>query len=87
MSQSPIMTALELLKAGDLRAGPQMDSAHQICQEHEGTQLFDWTHALVHRIEGDDGNAAYWYRQAGKIRHAGSAQEEWDIIAAAAKAS
>ncbi|MFS4491469.1 hypothetical protein [Maribacter sp. 2308TA10-17] len=25
-----------------------------------------WVHAYLHRKEGDDWNAGYWYRQAGK---------------------
>ena len=57
-----------------------MDNAHQICQEHEGAHLFDWVHALIHRIEGDDANAGYWYQRAGKTPHSGSIQEEWQII-------
>jgi len=57
-----------------------MENAHQICQTHEGAPLFDWVHALVHRIEGDDANAGYWYRRAGKTRHLGSAEEEWQAI-------
>ena len=23
-----------------------------------------WVHAYLHRVEGDDGNARYWYTQA-----------------------
>jgi len=37
-------------------------------------------HALVHWIEGDDENTAYWYRRADKTRHSGSIEEEWQII-------
>jgi hypothetical protein len=25
-----------------------------------------WVHAYLHRKEGDQGNAAHWYRRAGK---------------------
>ena len=80
MSQAQLRTALELLKTGNFRPGEDWKRAHQICQMHEGTPLFDWVHALVHRIEGDDANAAYWYRRAGKARHLGSVEEEWQII-------
>ena len=62
------------------------EKAHEICQSHEGEAMFDWIHALVHRIEGDDGNAAYWYRRAGKTRSARPVDGEWmDIRTAAAK--
>lgn len=62
-----------------------MDQAHRIAQAHEGEQLFDWLHALVHRIEGDDANAGYWYRRAAKSRHPGAVEEEWRIIRTAVK--
>ncbi|WMS40910.1 hypothetical protein RDV64_12480 [Acuticoccus sp. MNP-M23] len=84
MPQDQFLHALALLRAGDLQQGPEMDKAHQICQAHEGSPLFDWVHALVHRIEGDDANAGYWYRRAGKTRHSGSVEEEWSIIRTAA---
>ena len=80
MSRELLVKSLEMLKAGNLQPGPEMDQAHEICQTHEGTPAFDWIHALVHRIEGDDGNAAYWYRRAGRQRHPGSVEEEWEIL-------
>jgi hypothetical protein len=80
MTQSDILEALNLLKAGEFRRGKDLDAAHEICQRHEGDPVFDWLHALVHRIEGDHGNAAYWYRRASRSRHPGSAEEEWQEI-------
>lgn len=80
MAQAQLLQSLDLLKTGNLRPGDEMDRAHQICQDHEGSPLFDWIHALVHRIEGDDGNAAYWYRRAGRSRHPGPVEEEWQTI-------
>ncbi|MEM8664005.1 MAG: hypothetical protein AAGF49_07755 [Pseudomonadota bacterium] len=87
MSQAQAHTALDLLKSGKLQPGPEMEKAHQICQAHEGSAVFDWIHALVHRIEGDDANAGYWYRRAGKTRHPGSVDEEWALIHAQADRS
>jgi len=40
--------------------------AHALVQEHEGERDCDWVHAHLHRWEGDAGNAAYWYRRAGR---------------------
>lgn len=80
MSQTQILQSLDLLRQGGFRQSPEMDQAHDICQAHEGTAMFDWIHALVHRIEGDDGNAAYWYRRAGRTRHPGPIEEEWQIV-------
>jgi hypothetical protein len=42
-----------------------------------------WVHAYLHRVEGDLGNARYWYRQAGRSPAAGALDAEWDAIAAA----
>jgi hypothetical protein len=37
----------------------------------------------LHRVEGDLGNAGYWYRQAGQPAAKDSLQAEWQRIAAA----
>jgi len=76
MSDDTALTALEHLEAGGCGLGPELDAAHEICQRHEGERDFDWVHAIVHRIEGDDANAAYWYRRAGQPRHTGTVAEE-----------
>lgn len=80
MSDADIQTALDHLKTGEFKPGKDMEAAHEICQRHEGQAVFDWLHALVHRIEGDDANADYWYRRAGQARHPGSAEDEWHAI-------
>lgn len=80
MSKELLVKSLDLLKAGHFKIGPEFEQAHEICQKHEGDPAFDWIHALIHRIEGDDGNAAYWYRRAGKSRNPGTVAEEWQTI-------
>ncbi len=72
--------ALALLKSDNFRPRSGWEKAHQICQSNEGDQLSDWIHALIHRIEGDDANAGYWYRRACKARHLGTIEEEWALI-------
>jgi hypothetical protein len=42
-----------------------------------------WVHAYLHRVEGDLGNAGYWYRQAGKPVASGSLEAEWEQICSA----
>ncbi|MFK7980652.1 MAG: hypothetical protein AB8G86_11765 [Saprospiraceae bacterium] len=37
----------------------------------------NWVHAYLHRKEGDDWNANYWYRRAGKTMPTLSLAEEW----------
>ncbi|MEY9224114.1 aspartyl-tRNA(Asn)/glutamyl-tRNA(Gln) amidotransferase subunit B [Bradyrhizobium ottawaense] len=39
------------------------DRAHKIVQDEQGRDAA-WVHAYLHRVEGDLGNAGYWYRQA-----------------------
>jgi hypothetical protein len=42
-------------------------------------------HGYLHRVEGDEGNAAYWYRRAGKSLPANSLPEEFDRLYELAK--
>ena len=42
------------------------DAAHEIAQSNEGDPDHDLLHAMVHRREGDHGNAGYWFSGAGK---------------------
>jgi len=37
-------------------------------------------HAYLHRKEGDQGNAAYWYRRAGIPQAQLSLQKEWELL-------
>jgi hypothetical protein len=41
-----------------------LDESHTICQSIETPSGSYW-HAILHRREGDFGNAKYWYAQAG----------------------
>jgi hypothetical protein len=52
------------------------DLAHKIAQDISGPEGA-WVHAYLHRREGDESNAAYWYRQAGKPIMRGSLDDEW----------
>jgi hypothetical protein len=38
--------------------------AHESAQQDEGSEG-SWVHAYLHRKEGDEDNAAYWYSRAG----------------------
>ena len=58
------------------------DGAHRLVQD-ESSNDAAWVHAYLHRVEGDLGNAGYWYRRAGKPVAKGSLDEEWGAIAAA----
>ena len=67
---SPALKALWLDGKGD------WDGAHHAAQADEGGDG-DWVHAYLHRKEGDAGNAAYWYRRAGRPACLGPLDEEW----------
>jgi hypothetical protein len=54
-----LASALEALAAGDWHG------AHSIVQDDPSPESA-WIHAHLHRIEGDEANARYWYRRAGK---------------------
>ncbi len=56
--------------------------AHEIVQDEEGVDAA-WVHAYLHRVEGDLGNAGYWYRRAGKPVASGSVGAEWDSVVSA----
>jgi hypothetical protein len=58
------------------------DEAHKLVQD-EATTDAAWVHAYLHRVEGDLGNAAYWYRQAKKPVAADPLNTEWERITAA----
>ena len=79
---APPFQALWWLKKGGLETGPEWAKAHELAQGGEGDRLHDLVHALVHWIEGDDGNAAYWYRRSGAANdRAATKAAEWERIA------
>lgn len=53
--RADLMTALDHALAG------RWDAAHAIVQRHEESAIANWLHAVLHKIEGDAGNARYWY--------------------------
>ena len=72
----PLLQALLLDSAGD------WENAHRIAQ-NDPSNDGSWVHAYLHRVEGDKGNAGYWYRSAGKSISNLSLMEEWEYIALA----
>ncbi len=53
----------KLLRAVDHGLAGDWQGAHAIAQDHEGEEVANWIHAVVHRMEGDLANARYWYRR------------------------
>jgi hypothetical protein len=55
------------------------DQAHKLVQDEETTDAA-WVHAYLHRVEGDLGNAGYWYRRAAKPVATGPLETEWELM-------
>jgi hypothetical protein len=60
----------------------EWDKAHE-CAQAQDDKIGAWVHAHLHRIEGDNGNAGYWYRRAGKPASTAPLEEEWADITGA----
>ena len=73
MNVPKLLEALELDKQGD------WDGAHKIVQVLKSKAACR-VHAYLHRKEGDLGNAAYWYSQAGSSMPSKSLEDEWEEL-------
>jgi hypothetical protein len=60
----------------------EWERAHHLVMD-EGGKDCAWVHAYLHRVEGDDGNAGYWYRRAGQAVASGGLKKEWVAIVSA----
>jgi hypothetical protein len=77
-----LLDAVRVALVGDWQA------AHLVAQDHEGEPLANWLHAIVHRMEGDLGNAGYWYRRCRRtLREDVPADAELRELEAALRAS
>lgn len=64
---------IQLIDKGD------WDTAHQLVQAHSD-KLSCLIHGYLHRDEGDFGNAAYWYKNAGEPLPNNSLPEELERL-------
>ena len=71
---TPALRALQLAGRGDWHA------AHEVAQAGNDRDSA-WVHAYLHRQEGDEANAQYWYRRAGQPAFHGALEEEWRHMA------
>lgn len=72
-------TAIRHLRSGDWQ------KAHAIVQ-NDNTEMGCWAHGIVHLLEGDVGNARYWFRRAGRpFPRERDANAEIDALVAAVK--
>mgnify|MGYP006274747583 CR=1 FL=1 len=70
----------EALKALWYDRREQWERAHEIVQDETDTTAAA-IHAYLHRKEGDNWNADYWYRKAGRPSFKGSLDAEWSSLA------
>ena len=79
-AQPPSDLSAELESLWHTKAG-NWDTAHDIAQDIQ-TSMGSWIHALLHLIEGDIGNAGYWFNRSGKpTRTTDQIDSLWNEIA------
>ena len=76
MEKAPLGKVVQYLETGEWKA------AHLLVQK-DASSLGCWAHGIVHLIEGDLGNAGYWYRQAGQPVANDTLEAEWERIVSA----
>ena len=67
------------LKALDLEKEGHWDQAHRLIQSYYSREAC-WIHAYLHRVEGDLGNAGYWYSRAEKRMPNYGLKKEWEEL-------
>ncbi len=72
----------QALQAMWYQAKGDWEHAHRLAQANDDRNSA-WVHAYLHRVEGDNANADYWYRCAGKPHSSAPLMEEWEEIVAA----
>ncbi len=55
--------------------------AHRLAQAQDDKNSA-WVHGYLHRVEGDNANAGYWYRCASKPHSWAPPKKEWEEIVA-----
>jgi hypothetical protein len=72
-------TAIRHLRRGDWQ------KAHALVQ-NDSSDLGSWAHGIVHLLEGDVGNARYWFRRARRpFPREPDANAEIDALVAASR--
>ena len=66
-------------EALDLARDGEWDKSHNLVQQYND-ELSCLIHAYLHRVEGDFGNANYWYRRAGTKNPGNTLDEELDRL-------
>ena len=73
---SPVLQALWHEAKGNWK------EAHRLAQSQRD-QAGYWVHAYLHRVEGNNPNAGYWYQRSGKSPSSAPLRSEWEEIVSA----
>lgn len=76
---APPQNVSELLQAMWYDGKGDWHNSHEIAQDVPSRDG-DWVHAYLHRKEGDQWNAEYWYRRAGRPVPHYSLDKEWEEL-------
>ena len=60
----------------------EWEKAHQLVMDDESKEAA-WVHAHLHRVEGDQSHAEYWYRRADRPKSELPIDQEWNEMASA----
>jgi hypothetical protein len=78
---SPLLTALWWDAKGDWNKAHNLADDVGNHADAAGTRDAAWVHAYLHRKEGVESNAGYWYGQAGRPHSKLPFEAEWAEIA------
>lgn len=78
-NNAPPQQASVYLQALWYDAKGDWNKAHSLVDGLEGSAAAA-VHAYLHRVEGDNRNANYWYRRANKPMPDISLKEEWKLL-------
>ena len=71
--------ALNYLSVLDTTKQGNWDTAHQQIQPYSDT-IACLIHGYLHRLEGDLGNAEYWYKRADSSMPTNTLEQEWQRL-------
>lgn len=72
------------IKALELASRGRWEDAHNLIQA-SSDRLSCLIHGYLHRLEGDIGNASYWYARGGEELGANLLRSEWSRLLEVAK--
>jgi hypothetical protein len=67
------------IEALELASQGHWDDAHAIVQS-ASDRVSCLIHGYLHRLEGDQGNARYWYQRGGEDLDINALQAEWERL-------